>query len=142
MLKPLAALAVVAVVSIARPAAAQQVVYVAPPPPPAGWGPPPPSGLGLIITGSVFMGLGAVNLLTAPLCKTSVVDSSISGACFDIALGIGITFVAVGIPLLAVGVSRRHDFLEWRRNNAAAALLDVGLSRVSGGGVATWQATF
>jgi hypothetical protein len=125
----LASLTLAAVISTASSAAAQD-------------GPPPPSGLGLIITGSVFTGIGAVNLITSPICKSSIIDPSISDVCLGVSLGIGGTFVAIGIPMLVVGANRRSEYLEWRRRNAAAALLDVRLARVPGGAAATWQATF
>jgi hypothetical protein len=136
----LASLTLAAVTSTTSSAVAQEAVHVEPPPPLGG--PPPPSGLGLIITGGIFTGIGAVNLLTSPICKSSFVDPSISDVCLGVSLGIGGAFVAIGIPMLVVGTSRRSEYLEWRRRNAAAALLDVRLARVAGGGVATWQATF
>jgi hypothetical protein len=142
MKKILSALAVAALSTAAHPGYAQQVVYVAPPPPP-GYGPPPPSGLGLIITGSVFTAIGGVNLLTAPICKTDAIASNVQDICLGASIGVGITFMVIGIPMLVVGVSRRNAYVEWKRGGGVAArLTDLAVAPVQGGGALTWHATF
>jgi hypothetical protein len=45
--------------------------------------------------------------------------------------------------MLAVGVSRRNAYLEWKRSGGfAARLTDLGVKPVPGGGTLTWHATF
>lgn len=72
-------------------------------------GPPygarPPSGTGLIVTGSIFTAIGGVNLLTAPICKTDLIAKDTQTVCLGASLGVGIGFVAIGIPMLLVGVN-------------------------------------
>jgi hypothetical protein len=147
MKKTLAVLAVAALTTAARAGYAQQVVYVAPPPPPPVYGPPPPSGLGLIITGSIFTAIGGVNLVTAPLCETSVFasnpQSNTQTLCLGLSLGIGITAAVIGIPMLVVGVNRRNAYREWKQaGGVVARLTDLGITPVPGGTALTWHADF
>jgi hypothetical protein len=136
MKKPLVALAAVAaLVTTAGAGQAQQMVYEPPP--------PPSNGVGLLVTGGIFTGVGAVNLLTAPICKTDLFSADTQTLCLGLSLGIGIPFVVVGIPLLVVGASRRGAYLEWKRSHGAATrLLDLDFKPVPGGGALTWHASF
>jgi hypothetical protein len=137
MKKTIAVLAVAALSTAARSGHAQQVVG-----PPVYGTPPPPSGTGLIITGSIFTAIGGVNLLTAPICVTGAVSPDLQTVCLGAALGIGITFVVVGIPMLVVGVSRRNAYREWKRSGGFARLTDLDVTPVPGGSTLTWHATF
>jgi hypothetical protein len=110
--------------------------YVLPPEPPS-------NGVGYIITGSIFLGLGVLNLATAPLCKTDAVAEDMQDTCLYASLGVGGAFVAVGTPLLIVGIGKRSTYNEWRRQHPYAALL-TGLGFSVGGrntGM-SWRITF
>ncbi|RKH50474.1 hypothetical protein D7X55_03645 [Corallococcus sp. AB049A] len=106
-------------------------------------GKPPPTGTGMLVAGSILTGVGAVNLLTSPLCKTSMVPRDTQDVCFGSSLAIGGVFAAVGLPLLFVGISRHNNYVEWKRQNRAVALLtDVGVTPTPGGAALTWNASF
>jgi hypothetical protein len=106
-------------------------------------GKPPPTGTGMLVAGSILTGVGAVNLLTSPLCKTSMVPRDTQGVCLGSSLAIGGVFAAVGLPLLFVGISRHNNYVEWKRQNRAVALLtDVGVAPTPGGAALTWNASF
>jgi hypothetical protein len=100
----------------------------------------PSTGIAHIVTGSIFTGVGAVNLLTAPLCKTSVVQQSLQDTCLGLAIGVGVVAVAVGVPLLIVGINKRKAYKEWESAHPIAAGLSFAPTRR---GVAlAWRATF
>jgi len=122
--------------AIPRPADAQM------PPPSYSSEPPPSSGVGLIVTGSIFVGVGAINLITAPICKTDLVQDSVQNVCLGASLVIGGTFLAIGIPLLAVGVHKRNKFREWKQEHRLGALEGLGFAAASHGGALTWEAHF
>ena len=100
---------------------------VAPPPPP----PPPPeyatppvaqveepsSGLGLVITGSVLIGVGGLNLAISPVCVTdfyrNTVGATGSKVCLYASLIAGGALFLSGIPLLIVGLMRRSEHRAW-----------------------------
>lgn len=104
---------------------------------------PPPTGTGMLVTGSILTGVGAVNLLSSPLCKTSLIPSDTQDVCLGSSLVIGGVFAAVGIPLLLVGISRHNNYVEWKREHRAVALLtDVGVAPTPGGAALTWHASF
>ena len=97
-------------------------------------------GLGLLITGAALTGVGALNLATAPLCKTSIVRSGIQDACFDASLVFGGALAVVGLPLLIVGATQRSTFNEWKRAHPIAS--GFTLAPLAGGGALGWSATF
>jgi hypothetical protein len=150
-MKTLVAIAVALAASIPALARAQTPPpgYYAPPPPPGYYAPPPgayatpPStGTGMIVTGSVFTGLGFINLATSPVCLT-IQDSGTQTFCLGLSIGVGVAFAAIGIPLLVVGAGRRRAYLEWKKENGVAAhLTDLGFEPARGGGTATWHLTF
>ncbi|GMU03653.1 hypothetical protein KH5H1_77760 [Corallococcus caeni] len=106
-------------------------------------GKPPPTGTGMLVTGSILTGVGAVNLLTSPLCKTSLVPGDTQGVCLGTSLVVGGLFAAVGVPLLIVGVSRHNSYVEWKRQRSAlSALLDLNVTPTPGGAALTWSASF
>ena len=87
------------------------------PPPPARR---PSTGVGLLVPGGIFTGLGILNLATSPICLTDLVDRDSQTPCLITSLVAGGVFLAVGIPLLAVGGARRAHYLEWRRRHPYA----------------------
>ncbi|WP_375758427.1 hypothetical protein [Corallococcus exercitus] len=106
-------------------------------------GKPPPTGTGMLVTGSIMTGVGAVNLLTSPLCKTSMVPRDTQDVCLGTSLVIGGALTAVGVPLLLVGISRHNNYVEWKRQHRAlAALTDVSIAPTRGGAALTWNASF
>ena len=106
-------------------------------------GKPPPTGTGMLVAGSILTGVGAVNLLTSPLCKTSLIPRDTQDVCFGSSLAIGGVFAAVGLPLLFVGISRHNNYVEWKRQHSAlSALTDLGVAPTPGGAALTWSASF
>ncbi|WP_404363096.1 hypothetical protein ACIHQR_23915 [Corallococcus coralloides] len=106
-------------------------------------GRPPPTGTGMLVTGSILTGVGAVNLLSSPLCKTGLVPRDTQDVCLGSSLVIGGVLAAVGLPLLFVGISRHNDYVEWKRQHRALSLLtDVGVAPAPGGAALTWSASF
>lgn len=111
-------------------ASAQETAPVAPlaVQPPAA--PAPSSGLAYIIPGGILVGLGAIDLGTAPLCRLSVIRSSAQPACLVTSIAVGGAALAVGIPLLVVGARRR------------GSVPAVGVAPVTGGAMFTWSTKF
>ncbi|WP_147442209.1 hypothetical protein [Corallococcus exercitus] len=106
-------------------------------------GKPPPTGTGMLVAGSIMTGIGAVNLATSPLCKTSMVPRDTQDVCLGTSLVIGGALAAVGVPLLLVGISRHNNYVDWKRDHRAlSALLDVGVAPTRGGAALTWNASF
>jgi hypothetical protein len=123
------------------PPGAAQTQPAAPPAPPALPPPPPPgyvvaqpvpyhavqrppsTGLPLIITGSVMLGVGVLNLATSPICKSSAVSHNMQDTCLYLSLGLGGGLVAAGTPLLIVGAGQRGRYNEWRKHQALATAL-------------------
>ncbi|RKG52517.1 hypothetical protein D7X30_33465 [Corallococcus sp. AB011P] len=106
-------------------------------------GRPPPTGTGMLVTGSILSGVAAVNLLSSPLCKTSLIPRDTQDVCLGSSLVIGGVLAAVGLPLLFVGISRHNTYVEWKRQHRAISLLtDVGVAPTPGGAALTWSASF
>jgi hypothetical protein len=76
-------------------------------------GPPPESGEALVIVGAIFTGVGAANLLTAPICKTDLVPSLSQDSCLEVELGAGGASAALGLILLVIGVSERAAYRDY-----------------------------
>lgn len=91
----------------------------------------PSTGTGLLIPGGILTGIGVLNLATAPLCMTSLVDDRVEDECLVASLVVGGVMLGVGIPLLAVGASKRAKYLEWRRRSR----VDYGFAPLREGGV-------
>ncbi|NOK21273.1 hypothetical protein, partial [Corallococcus carmarthensis] len=105
-------------------------------------GKPPPTGTGMLVAGSIMTGVGAVNLLTSPLCKTRLIPRDTQDVCLGSSLAIGGVLAAVGLPLLFVGISRHNTYVEWKRQHRAlSALSDVGVAPTQGGAALTWSVT-
>jgi len=109
------------------PAPPPAYVPAAPPGTYAPAGPPPSSGVGLLVAGGILLGLGAVNLATAPICKTDLVSSRGQDTCRGLALGLGGVMVGVGTPRLIVGVSKRRTCKRWQQAHPVMAGLLEGI---------------
>jgi hypothetical protein len=138
-MKKLVTVIVAAAVSfVAAPARAQDDAE--PAPSAASSGTPPSSGVGLLVTGGIFTGIGGLNLLTAPLCKTSLIQQSVQDTCLDAALVVGGIGLAVGIPLFIVGANKRADYNAWRRTHPVPA--GFSLAPTTGGATLGWRVVF
>ena len=132
------------------PPAAVQAPPPSPPPPMAMVQPepmamsqeaPPSSGVGYLVAGGIFTGIGAVNLLTAPICKTDLIpDHDTQNTCLIASLAIGGTFLAIGVPLLIVGGSKRSTYKHWKADHPVAG--GFGLSAANSGGGLTFGGQF
>ncbi|RKH05831.1 hypothetical protein D7X32_06985 [Corallococcus carmarthensis] len=97
----------------------------------------------MLVAGSIMTGVGAVNLLTSPLCKTSLIPRDTQDVCLGSSLAIGGVLAAVGVPLLLVGVSRHNTYVDWKRQHRTLAVLtDVGVAPTQGGAALTWSGSF
>jgi hypothetical protein len=98
----------------------------------------PSSGIGFLVTGGIFTGIGALNLLTAPLCTTDflIPNRSAQQGCLIASLAIGGTFAAIGVPLLIVGGVKRSAYKKWKADNPMVG--GLGFSTVAGGGMLTF----
>lgn len=100
-------------------------------------GPRPSSGVGYLAAGGVFTGIGALNLLTAPICKTDLIPNhDTQDACLIASLVVGGTFLVIGVPLLIVGGSKRSTFKQWKAAHPVAT--GFGFTTASGGGMLTF----
>jgi hypothetical protein len=107
--------------------------------------PPPSSGAGYIIAGSILLGVGVLNLITAPICTVDDVigDPDTQDACLYASLIVGGAFVAVGTPLLVVGIRKRRAYKEWRmRHPVMAALTQIRLRVGKRGSGLFWRVEF
>jgi hypothetical protein len=102
---------------------------------------PPSRGVGLLVAGGIFTGIGAINLLTSPICKTDLVGNrATQDACFTASLVLGGTFLAIGVPMLVVGGVKRSKFKRWQADHPLAA--GLGFSPATGGGALTLGGQF
>lgn len=77
----------------------------------------PSSGLGLTIAGGIVSGTSLFSFIAAPLCKLDGRNFSreAENVCLGVYVGIGVVQLAVGLPMLIVGIVRRSQFKEWVR---------------------------
>lgn len=105
--------------------------------------PKPKKGTGLIITGWIFVGVGALNLATSPLCHTDSVREEDQDLCFKLSLGIAVAGAVVGIPLLIAGYNQKANYDEWKKRHPGTAwLLDTQLTLVEGGAALSYSRSF
>jgi hypothetical protein len=129
----------------APPPSTQPLAPVEAPPPAESLPDTPPDerpsrGVGLLVAGGIFTGLGAVNLLTAPICKTDLVGNrDTQNTCFVASLVAGGTLLAIGLPLLIVGGVKRSHFKAWQANHPLSGL---AFSPAGGGGSLTFVGRF
>jgi hypothetical protein len=81
-------------------------------------GPEPPSGLLWILGGAGLLALGVGNAAAAPGCY-SVGNLKHPALCAGLSVGLGVAFLAAGIPLVVVGSRKRAAFLEWEHARGA-----------------------
>jgi hypothetical protein len=74
--------------------------------------------LGLIIAGWSVTGLGALNLLTIPVCKADFYPHDQRDLCVDLSVAVGVVGLGVGIPMLIVGYNQRAKHAEWQKHHA------------------------
>jgi hypothetical protein len=104
--------------------------------------PQPTSGLPLLVTGAALTGVGVANLATAPICKVRSVipETNTQNVCFDVSLIFGGALVAVGVPLLIVGIGERSRYKEWLARHTVVA--GLSLAPIPGGGALGWSTSF
>jgi hypothetical protein len=100
----------------------------------------PSTGIGYLVTGGVLTGVGGLNLLTAPLCTTSLITSDLQSPCLIASLVVAGVGLAVGIPLIVVGANKRAEYNEWKKAHPVAAGLWV--VPTAGGAAIGWHADF
>jgi hypothetical protein len=100
----------------------------------------PSTGIGYLVTGGILTGVGAANLLTAPLCTTSLIRSDLQNFCLTASLVVAGVGLAVGIPLIVVGSNKRAEYNEWKKSHAFAA--GLWLVPTAGGAAIGWHADF
>lgn len=105
----------------------------------------PPSGNGYIIAGSVLMGIGGLGLGNSILLMTVFDrDSDDENSSGDTLLTIGLissaVVLAVGIPLLIIGLNRRSELIEWQKRNPGFAGFDFQFSQHEV--ITNWNAAF
>ena len=108
---------------------------------------PPSKGTGLIITGAILTGVGAVNLATLPLCGELYTEDSygedaedLKNLCVYSTLIVGVGTLAVGVPLLVVGLNRRAEYRRWQEQHPAFA--GMGVVAGPGGALLGWRTEF
>jgi len=107
--------------------------------------PRPPSGNGFIIPGSIALGTGAVGVGTAIAGLTVLQDDSDNeNSKADTMLVIGLIsssiLVAIGIPMLIIGLNRRSEVVEWKKKNPGFTGLDFRFNQQEA--VASWETAF
>lgn len=102
--------------------------------------PRPSSGIGAVVTGSILLGVGALNLVTIPVCFMDSYPEASQDLCVGLSAGLGGTLVSVGLPLLIVGVVKRKRFKAWRRRNTALMNFSIAANDHFGG--LTWHYQF
>ncbi|MBN2718280.1 MAG: hypothetical protein JXX14_20720 [Deltaproteobacteria bacterium] len=92
------------------------------------------TGTGQRITGGIFLAIGLINLVTAPICLSDMVDSELEEACLIGSLSIGGVMTLIGLPMLAAGNAKKRRYLEWREQQQSTSNgVGVRMSRTYGG---------
>ncbi len=114
----------------------------APPEPPAEAR--PSKGTGFMVTGAVFSGVGAVTVLGTPsICKNGSPYQTNRSGCETFGYVLGAGFVAVGIPLIIVGIVKRSNYNKWLAEHPAAGVAaGLSLTPLAGGGALGWSTRF
>ena len=101
---------------------------------------PRSNGLGLTIAGGIVTGLGALNLAISPVCRADFYreanGDTASNVCFYGSLIGGGILLAVGVPMLVVGLVRRSAWKAWHENNQVFFRVDHD------GGTLAWAMRF
>ncbi len=99
----------------------------------------PPSGVAPLVTGLILTGVGAVNAISAPICKTDVYYDYVGSVqaqnvCLGTSIGLAVGGLAVGIPLTFYGLGQHKEHDAWEASQvtllveprAGGALLGLG----------------
>lgn len=96
---------------------------------------PPRRGIGLMVPGGFFTVAGVSLVITASVafartdCTESGTDACFAGLIGAIMMPVGVIGLAVGAPLLGVGVHRNRVWREWQREHGLALRPQFGRSR-------------
>ena len=101
---------------------------------------PTSNGLGLTIAGGIVTGIGALNMALSPLYRADFYIDKNGRTTADIAfygslIGGGV-LLAVGVPMLIVGLVRRANYNAWFETHQVFFRVD------SEGGALAWQMRF
>ncbi len=118
------------------------------PPPGYGYARPPSKGTGLIIGGSIMVGLGAVWFLTAAAWRavetTYWWDNGLGRTYFYTFIVLGALSELIGVPLLIAGIVKRSQYNQWAYQHpvADAVLKGIHVAAQPGGGGVGWGYAF
>ena len=105
---------------------------------------PPSKGTGLLITGSVLLGVGLVTVISTPsICRngTGAATTGVStSGCNNVGYVFGAAFGAVGLPLMIVGLVKRSNYNAWLADHPVVS--GLSLAPLAGGGALGWSTTF
>lgn len=87
---------------------------------PGSTSPAPSSGTGLIIAGSIVVGIGGNVMTTALICYFPYPVNS-ADECAILTLAAGGIIVAIGLPILIGGIKQRRAYNDWRKKNSSLA---------------------
>lgn len=97
---------------------------------------PPPRGIGMMVSGGLFTVLGTSVVIGASVAfaRMDCSQSSDSGECWiglvgAVMMPFGLIGLAVGAPLLGVGVHRHRVWRRWQREHGLALRPQFGRSR-------------
>ena len=103
----------------------------------------PASGLGFIISGWILTGVGALNLLTLPLCFSGYEkETNNESFCLGATGGLAAVGLGVGIPFVILGYNKRKKYKSWESDQAMLHLERTRLVFLRGGAVANYTAHF
>jgi anti-sigma factor RsiW len=113
---------------------------------------PPTTGVPFLVTGGILTGTGALTFAAAPFyCavvqtasalefQSAAQSSSAETLCWGLFIAAGLTQLAIGIPMIAVGSAQRHRYIEWRKDHPI--IERVSIIPVNGGAGLAWHAEF
>ena len=91
-------------------------------------------GNGAIISGWILTGVGALNLVTLPVCTIDIYPEDFRGVCVGASAAYAVVGLGVGVPLLAVGYSRRRAYREWKERRGLVLVPEATRVSLSGAG--------
>jgi hypothetical protein len=78
-----------------------------------------------------------------PVCGTSAIEESQRDACYIASGAFGGVLLAVGIPLVVVGINKRKKYKAWRAGHAWLGHLErTAILPIDGGVTAAYQFQF
>ena len=103
----------------------------------------PSTGTAQIIIGWAASAIGVLNLVTIPLCYTSLIHTDLRDVCVGGSIGVGVVGLGIGIPLLIIGYNKRSANHDWKvRHGLAYHLSRLQLAAQSSGGVFVYRGVF